>query len=220
MPRSSTTPGARRYAGKGPEARRQERRLRLIQAAVEHFGTDGYAGTSIERLCADARVSTRGFYELFDSREALLRDVFDYIVDQARAKVLRDLERAPADPVELAKAGIRAFLAAYTSDPRAARIALVECVGVSAELERHRRESTRGFARIIEMQAEMLVAQDLLPRRSYRLTSLALAGAINELVVDRLHQERPPSTDEVAEELTTMFESLIRGMSLMSEPVD
>lgn len=213
MPRVDSASKSRRYAGQSPEARRDERRARLLAAAVEHFGSDGYAGTSIERLCADARVSTRGFYELFDSREALLRAVFDHIVDQARARVLRVLETAPGDPLELAKAGIRAFLDAYTDDPRSARIALVECVGVSPELERHRREATRGFARIIEMQADMMVAQGLLPRRSYRLTALALAGAINELVVDRLHQDRPPDVDEVAAELIAMFEALIRGLA-------
>src|SRR5919198_3030469 len=62
----------RRYRGRLPGERRAERRRRLLDAGLELFGTVGYRGTSIERLCAQAGVTTRHFYQEFPGREALL----------------------------------------------------------------------------------------------------------------------------------------------------
>src|SRR6266536_445680 len=47
----------RRYRGRLPDERRAERRRRLLGAGLELFGTVGYHGTSIERLCAQAGVN-------------------------------------------------------------------------------------------------------------------------------------------------------------------
>ncbi len=70
-------PGGRTYRGRSPEERRAERRERLLEAGLKLFGGEGYAATSIERLCAHARVTARHFYEEFPTREALLLAVFD-----------------------------------------------------------------------------------------------------------------------------------------------
>ncbi|MGZ6827110.1 MAG: TetR/AcrR family transcriptional regulator, partial [Mycobacteriales bacterium] len=65
------------YGGRSEEERRADRRARLVAAGLELFGTEGWAGATIERLCAGAGVATRSFYEEFSSREALLRAVYE-----------------------------------------------------------------------------------------------------------------------------------------------
>jgi AcrR family transcriptional regulator len=67
----------RAYGGRSAEDRRAERRERLMSAGLELFGNEGYAAASIERLCAQAGVSTRNFYEEFASREDLLMRLHD-----------------------------------------------------------------------------------------------------------------------------------------------
>ena len=48
---TGTAPAARRdYGGRTATQRRAERRQRLMTAALELFGTEGYPATSIERL--------------------------------------------------------------------------------------------------------------------------------------------------------------------------
>ena len=42
--------------------RRLSPRARLLDAALELFGTAGYEATSIGALCREAKVSTRDFY--------------------------------------------------------------------------------------------------------------------------------------------------------------
>src|ERR1700742_964926 len=88
-PTTGTSPAASRdYGGRTATQRRAERRQRLMTAALELFGTEGYPATSIERLCARGNVSTPNFYEEFASREALLIALHDHITQRAFDAVL------------------------------------------------------------------------------------------------------------------------------------
>src|SRR5260370_198197 len=77
----------RTYRGMSPQERLTERRNRLLAAAFQQFGAKGYPATTIDALCADAHVSTRGFYECFSSREAMLAAVHEQITTEAMPAV-------------------------------------------------------------------------------------------------------------------------------------
>jgi AcrR family transcriptional regulator len=180
---SSPEPGARRYGAKTTEERRRERRERLLDAGLELFATQGYAGTRIEELCARARVSTRSFYEEFASREALVIALHDAVNARALEGVVAALAPvAPDDLLARARAATRAYLDVMTADRRWARIALVESVGVSPAAEAHRRAAIDRFVAVIEIEARRLAGAGVLPDRDFHLTAVALAGALNGLV--------------------------------------
>lgn len=173
----------RRYAAKTHEERRAERRSRLMEAALEQFGTRGAGQVSIEQLCAAAGTSTRGFYEEFSSREELLIALHDDLNDRALQAVVRAI--ADIDPADLearAHAGVAAYFRVMTSDRRWARIALVETVGHSPTAELHRRAAIERFGQLIELEANRLAGLGLVPRRDFSLTAVALTGAINGLI--------------------------------------
>lgn len=181
-PRTSPAAG-RRYGAQSAEERHGARRARLIEAALDAFSADGYTGTSIEQLCARAGVSTRNFYEHFAGREALLLALHDDLNARALQAVATAI--AAIDPDDLptrALAGVRAYFDVVTSDPRWARIAVVESVGVSPTAEAHREAALARFADLIELEATRLAAAGLAPARDHRLTAVALVGAINGLV--------------------------------------
>lgn len=172
------------YGNESATERRDKRRARLLDAALDAFGTaDGYRGASIEALCTAAAISTRNFYEEFASREELLIALHDDLNGRALLAVVEAI--AEIDPTDLdarALAGVRAYFEIMTSDRRWARIALVESVGVSPAAEAHRREAIDRFADLLCLEATRLAAEGLLPARDYGLTSVALAGAINGLI--------------------------------------
>jgi AcrR family transcriptional regulator len=183
MPDQMYASTGRQYAAQTAEERHAARRARLLDAALELFGTRGYHDTAIGPLCAAAGVSTRSFYELYDSREALLIALHDAINADALGAVgeaLVDLD--PDDLPGRARAGVAAYLRTMTSDRRRARIALIESVGVSRETEAHRQEAIGRFAAVIQLEGERLAAAGVVPARDFRLVSVALVGAINGLV--------------------------------------
>ena len=173
----------RTYGRRTAVERRGDRRARLLDTATEAFGTLGYRATTIEALCAGAGVSTRNFYEEFGSREQLLIAVHDDINTRVLAAVLEALgDTDPDDLRARARAATRAYFAVMTADRRWARIAVVESVGVSPEVEAARRAAIGRFTALIELECERLADAGVIARRPFGLTAVALAGALYGLI--------------------------------------
>lgn len=199
------------YRGQSNAERREDRRERLLAAGLDRFGTAGYAVTSIEGVCSAAGVTARHFYEHFSSREALLRAVYDDIIDETRRAVLRAIAQG-GDAESRATAGVVAFVRSYLEDPRRARIACIEVIGVSADFERHRRSVIHAFAAVIEAQAEVLAAEGRLSGpRNYELLGVAMAGAVNELMSDWIIRRDRLPIDRLAEEIVEFFLAVMKG---------
>jgi AcrR family transcriptional regulator len=180
---SSPTGTGRRYRDKTAVERRADRRSKLLDAALDAFGSEGYRASSIEQLCAAAGISTRNFYEEFSDREQLLLALHDDLNARALEAVMRAI--ADIDPDDLparARAGVGAYFGVMTSDRRWARIALVESVGVSPTAEGHRRAAIDRFADLLRVEASRLAHAGAVPQRDYTLTSVALVGAVNGLI--------------------------------------
>jgi AcrR family transcriptional regulator len=201
----------RGYGGRSGTELLAERRLRLLDAGMELFATRGYAHTPIELLCAEARVTTRHFYEQFENREALLSALYERIIGDLRAVLLDALAPARKTPEQRVAHAIEALVQSYCGDARRARIGVLEVVGVSAGMERRRREVIHDFARLLEGYAQDLARQGLIPVRDYHLLSVALVGGINELLAEWLTSERRPGTAQLVEVISEMLRALILG---------
>jgi AcrR family transcriptional regulator len=203
---TGTAPAARRdYGGRTAIQRRAERRQRLMTAALELFGTEGYPATSIERLCARANVSTRNFYEEFASREALLIALHDDITQQASEAMVLAVGEVIDEPtsVRLDRA-INAYIGTTSSDPRWTRIAYVEVVGVSAAVERHRLAWRAKLATMLQAETALAVSRGEATDRDYSLTCMAFIGAVNELVYHWSIHGRQVPLDAIRTELTRL----------------
>nr|WP_198428693.1 TetR/AcrR family transcriptional regulator [Nocardia bovistercoris] len=189
-----------------PEQRIAQRRARLIDAALELYGTHGYAATSIERLCAVANVSTRSFYEDIGSREALLIALVDRTTEQAVDAALAALDAARDQPLRTrVTAGFRAYLAVTCHDMRTARVNYVEVVGVSETVEQWRRQQRRLLSGLLIGEAERAVARGEIRARRFDLFALAVIGAVNSLAQelgDASDAEPSVTLDEICDEIS------------------
>ncbi|MBT2748763.1 MULTISPECIES: TetR/AcrR family transcriptional regulator [unclassified Lysobacter] len=195
----------RRYRNRTSTQRRKERRDRLLLAALEAFADRGYVNTSIEQLCVSAAISTRNFYEEFARKEELLFVLYDEVNQRALAAAEAATNAAPLDLAVRAQVGVRAYLHTITADPRLARISYVESVGVSVDMERHRRASHRAFAELIARQAQDLIAAARAPARDFSLTAIALVGAIKELGAATVTAEDRVDIDQAAAEAARLI---------------
>jgi AcrR family transcriptional regulator len=201
----------RLYRGLPPEDREVARRERLLDAGLEAFGTSGFAASAIESLCARAGVATRSFYEHFESKEDLLVAVHTRIVDALAAEVVAALGSEPRPLEEQVLAGLGAFVRGTVRDLRAARVQLIEVVGVSDRLERHRRETLHSFAAIIERDAARLHAAGQIQRVPDELVVMGLVGATTELMVDWMYAARRPAIKRVIDALSAIYVATLRG---------
>jgi AcrR family transcriptional regulator len=203
-------PSERRYAGMTADERRAERRRRLLDTALELFGTDGYAYTGIERLCSHAGVTARHFYEEFGSREGLLIALYDEIVRATLDAVAAAVAAAPQnDHLEMTRAGMLAFVHGMLDDPRRARVQCLEVVGVSQTLEHHRREVLHLYADLVSEQSRALGlgTAGASTERQRRAASIALVGGTNELLIEWLtdHGTYDASVDELIDDLVRIY---------------
>jgi AcrR family transcriptional regulator len=186
------------------QQRRAERRERLLDAALELFGTAGYAATTIEGLCAAASLNARYFYEQFRNREALLAAVYERHVHAVLEQVQAALDAAPTTQQRL-EAGLRAFVEATLTDERGARVNYFEMVGVSPELEELRRGVLRDYAELIAQEAAQMPRISDRPAQDRRGVAVALVGATDGLVTDWLSGDRTRPRSTIVDTLLAVF---------------
>jgi len=196
-----------------PDERRSDRRRRLEDAALALFGTLGYGACTIDQVCGEAGVALRHFYEAFDGREALLRAVYDRVIADALGATVRSLDARGADPRDRARASLEAFLHAYLDDPRQGRVACIEIVGVSPDLERHRRSVMHRFAEVVAADMQRQARAIGVRSRDFRFIALGIVGAVNELVIEWLTLEEQPPVEFLRDELLVVLVAIIEGAS-------
>lgn len=182
------------YGGVSAQERREQRRTALIEAGLELFGTEGYPNVPVKRICDQAGLTQRYFYESFSDREALLDAVYRYCVEELQSATttaaVEYLQQFPEiadggaiDPTRipgLARTAFGAFLRTLTVDPRRARVILIEVVGVSPALEQLRIGAIHQWADLIIGFAGTRGADSA----RQKLAAIGLVGAITQLLVD------------------------------------
>lgn len=203
------TADGRRYAGRDADERRAARRVALVAAGLDLFGSQGYAHVSVKQVCERARLTQRYFYESFADREALLTAVYDDVVAVVRDRTLAAVAATAADGDvgDVAAAGLGAFVDCLTGDERSARVMLLEVVGVSPALEERRAGVIHAFADLVRAVA---VERFGLPADEERqtLAAVALVGAANQLLVDWVSAPGDrPAPELVRDVLVELFEA-------------
>jgi AcrR family transcriptional regulator len=111
----------RRYSGQSFVHRQEDRRARLIQAALAVAGRFGLEGTSVAAICAEAGLTARYFYESYPSREAIFVDAYR----MAQEMLLGRMEQEPKGR-DAPKAALTGFYSAIYANPGLARVFLVD----------------------------------------------------------------------------------------------
>jgi AcrR family transcriptional regulator len=170
------------YGGVSADARVDARRKRLMDAALELMGTEGWSATSVRGVCRRAGLTPRFFYESFDDLDALAVAVFDDIVVRATAAILVAVRDAPPEPAAQARAAIATFVDQLTADPRRARVAFAEALGSEA-LARRRLQAMRAMARLIADHGRLAYGAPREADTLVEITASLLAGGIAELLI-------------------------------------
>ena len=201
----------RGYGGVSAAERVAARRRRLLDAALDLYGTRGYLSTGVKDVCRRARLTDRYYYESFGAGPELFAAVFDRVTDELLALVADAVAAAPARPEAKARAAIETFVRALADDPRKARIVFVEAATAGADIERHVRANLRRFADLVAATARPYLPRRL-PERTLQMAALSVVGATERIVVDWQDGELDASLEDMTEFLVRLF--LVLGASV------
>lgn len=173
----------RSYGGVAPEVRAAGRRDALIRAATRVFGQIGFRKATVRAICQEAKLNDRYFYAAFDSTEDLLRCTYLHHEEALRIAVAQAVDASGGDLEARADAGLAAFFACLR-DPDAARVLLLEVMGVSPETDATYQRNLLEFGKQIMANAELPGApleDDAELRADQRILGLALVGALTNV---------------------------------------
>jgi len=202
----------RMYAGQPVEDRQRQRRARFLESGLTVFARDGYAHSSVGAICKDAGLSSRQFYEEFTGRESLLIELYNQIQRESRDTVVAALAgKTDASALEVIEAAVRAYVKSVGSDPRRARVTLVEAVGAGPKVERLRAESRRSWGILLTEAAETAAKRGDIPAGDYDVRVLAIIGAVNHVVDDWSGAQQGRSVDDVIRVLSRLIIGAVRA---------
>ena len=189
------------YAGMTATQRREERRSRLLDAAIDVLASQGWERATVTAICERAGLIPRYFYESFGDREALLISVFDSIVDE----VAQEIAERGTDPsvAGIIRATIDAWLAVAARDPRKGRVAFVEALGSEALMQR-RLDATSAFAELLLDRSMSGRRRARHSRAALQIASLITAGGLIETMIEWMRGNVDLSADEIAENYTRL----------------
>lgn len=149
-------------AAKGVPSRRQQysasTKRALVEIALEHFATHGYAGTSLDTIVAGARVTKGALYHHFSGKQAVFEAVFESVETDATKQIARAL-KGSRDPWEKAMAGLQAFLS-VVQDPTYQRIVIQEGPAILG-YERFREQEERSTFGIVQDIVRAVLASSI-----------------------------------------------------------
>ncbi|MFB7723352.1 MULTISPECIES: TetR/AcrR family transcriptional regulator [unclassified Nocardia] len=199
------------YRGTSTDERREQRRRRLLDTALEIVGTQGLAALTVRGVCEQAKVGPRFFYESFSDLDALAAALLDEVQSAALDQARSTMAETPGDPETKIRAGVAALIIAMTDDPRRANIAFAQAYGSEA-LMRMRFDGMRKVAATIIEQTRTLL--DIPAGDDTALTALAqlITGGAAELILvwldGGLKVERPVLIEIVADYVVAMVDRL------------
>ena len=173
-----TSAAGRTYRGADAGQRRDERRAKLVDAALEVFGTTGYRSATVDRICAAAGLTKRYFYESFDGSEALLLAVYAEVTDQLHTSMLTGAAAGAPDLDAMVHGGLTAFFTTIDADPRLARIAFFEVLGISEAVDDAYRTVLHRFVETLVLLAEPAFADSDLPADEREALAEGIIGAV------------------------------------------
>jgi AcrR family transcriptional regulator len=207
---STDQPAARGRHAPPPEVRLPRQRQRLLRAAAAEFAERGYAGASSESISRHAGMSKATFYEHFANKEDCILALFDTAAETVGQSMASAARGAPRDDArERMRAGTRTLLTAIAEHPDYAQTLLVEIIGAGPRATQRRDQIIAAFAGIVDAENAAAARRGLISRFSSRYDTIAVVGAITELISRQVRLGEPADVLELAPVIDRLIEGLL-----------
>jgi AcrR family transcriptional regulator len=201
----------RTYRGADPQQRQQERRIRLLDAAVKVFGTTGYRTATVEKVCGEAGLTKRYFYESFSNSEDLLMAAYGRATDAMRENILAGAQAEADSTEQVLRGALTGFFTFVAENPESARIAFVEILGVSPTVDALYRKTTTSFSETVLRVAEAAGSSRGLAGPNRRTLAMGLVGAVLTIAQQWLLSPEREPLDSVIASAHTILAAVVFG---------
>lgn len=201
---SEATSEGRVWGGMSAAEREERRREKFLEAGLDVFADAGWNDATVAAICRAARLSQRYFYELFESREALLIAVNEQIATDVE-HVIRDAADSPGPPEERARRIVVALAEHFATDPRVIRVALVESLA-TAPMRIHRAKLLESFTTLgARLMRSLHPSPERADPQSLQLSAAVLAGGVVEVLIAAVTEGPAIDADRLLEHVAELY---------------
>jgi AcrR family transcriptional regulator len=161
----------------------QSQRARMLSSAVKVIAEYGYAEMSVARITADAGVSRRTFYDVFEDREDCFLCAFEDAASRARETMLTAYRQGSGWRDQI-RAALFAGLELLEQEPGTAMLLVVDALKSGPRVQRRRAELLRELSHALHESGSAARTDRGLPG----LTGEGIVGAVLGVIHTRLHQ--------------------------------
>lgn len=218
MATSNTKSSGRSYRGMTPEQRTAQRRERFLEAGLNVFGLEGFHSATVRRICKEAGLTDRYFYESYDSMEELLVEVYEGCLSKILMRLQTSLGTVENDefPEELIKRLLNEFFAEM-EDPRVAKICMFEAEGVSVDMHSMYNDYIRRFVIILMTASQAHVQQWHLSDEETEVLGNAIVGGIIQATRNWTLKDYHLSREAMVNGIMILFKG---SQAILNQPAD
>ncbi len=112
-------------SGSNNDSQREEKRQRILRAAIDEFARQGYFSTRMSDVAKAASVADGTLYLYFEGKEHLLISIFDDVLSQFISQLKAEIEDLD-NPVAKLEIMVRLHLQTLARDPSLAQVLQIE----------------------------------------------------------------------------------------------
>tara|TARA_R110002072_G_scaffold99983_6_gene219984 strand:- start:7154 stop:7831 length:678 start_codon:yes stop_codon:yes gene_type:complete len=202
----------RTYAGLSLGERKKQRRKKFLEAGLCVFGSDGYRQASVKRLCQEAQLTDRYFYEACGNLETLLVDVYQQCMTNLSKQILNAVSseyKQSKNPETAIIAGLEIFFEELENH-QVARVCMIELEGLNPEATQLYNRYIEGFAEMLRQFANHAFPNMLIPVSEQKIIALSLVGAMRQAATSWLANNYASERSELISATSKLFLGMIR----------
>lgn len=201
----------RGYGGVSAADRRRERRAKLLAAGRQIWGESGITEVTVRAVCTAAGLTSRYFYEQFETRDALLFAISDDVRDQLFTALVNAGVGDPGTLTDKLRSALTAFLDIIAADPHIHRIATGDVSSVAGLAEHRTHILDMITAAIVQLAPDVL--QSATPSTAeLRRGAQFMVGGVNQIIEAWL-ADPTETTEELAAECADLCVAVVRGVT-------
>ncbi|HYR24796.1 MAG TPA: TetR/AcrR family transcriptional regulator [Aquabacterium sp.] len=192
-----------------PQERQRQRHARLIEAGLAVFGEQGYHHSTVRDVCGQAQLTSRYFYESFDSMEALFRAVYMSVNRELMQAMVLALAQCEPQAEKLAEAALRTFLTFIRDDPRRARVALIDALNVGEGMAAVTDQATQDFAHLTSGFLEQMFPHLRDHGLDLKVIASGLVGASTRVATQWVSDKCRTPLEDVLRNTLALYQALV-----------
>ena len=189
----------------------RQREHEILRAAIRVFARQGYHGSKVGEVAAEAGVAYGLVYHYFGSKEALLEAIFRRTWKQM-LRVVQEIEESDTTSQEQLRSVAALVLQAWRLDPELVGV-LVREVTRSPQLQNEVDEIAHAFAALERIVVRGQERNELRRDLDARLASWAFYGALEEILTGWVYGRLPDDDEATARAEQTVVSLLLDGLN-------